>query len=272
MAGPLAVVASVVAIVAALRSVWSPCGLSMLSSINPMTEQGRGHRYPVTAAWFVAGSTLGGAAVGGAAAILAWLLSLVSVPPAVACWVGAMAALACLAADRRWFGFVLPDHPRQVDETWLRRYRRWVYAAGFGVQIGSGFATYIMTAGVYFTAVAATLTGDPLLALLVWVVFGLTRGLAVLMCASARSPERLAMIHARLARLAGWSADAAAAALAWAAFSLAGAAVGWRWPGAAGAVLAAGAAVLAWPRRPPSDGPAVAANAEPAAHSVETGR
>ena len=30
---------------AAVRSTWSPCGLSMLSTITPLTERARGHRY-----------------------------------------------------------------------------------------------------------------------------------------------------------------------------------------------------------------------------------
>src|SRR5262245_28638289 len=46
----------VVAVAAAVRSTWSPCGLSMLSSITPFGERSRGHRYSVTAAWFVVGA------------------------------------------------------------------------------------------------------------------------------------------------------------------------------------------------------------------------
>ena len=47
-----------VATVSAIRGVWSPCGLSMLSSITPMTEAGRGNRFAVTARWFVVGGVV----------------------------------------------------------------------------------------------------------------------------------------------------------------------------------------------------------------------
>ena len=36
---PLVPVAALVAVVAALRSLWSPCGLSMLSTITPLAER-----------------------------------------------------------------------------------------------------------------------------------------------------------------------------------------------------------------------------------------
>ena len=56
----IAAVASLVALAAAVRSTWSPCGLSMLSTITPLSEQAKGHSYRSTAAWFVLGATVGG--------------------------------------------------------------------------------------------------------------------------------------------------------------------------------------------------------------------
>ena len=44
-----------VAVVAAARSTWSPCGVSMLATVTPLAEQGRGHRYRSTATWFIVG-------------------------------------------------------------------------------------------------------------------------------------------------------------------------------------------------------------------------
>src|SRR3546814_9872959 len=37
--------ASLTAVAAAIRSTWSPCGLSMLSTITPIGEQGRNQRW-----------------------------------------------------------------------------------------------------------------------------------------------------------------------------------------------------------------------------------
>ena len=62
-------VLAALAVAAAVRSTWSPCGLSMLSTVTPIAERGRGHRFWVTATWFVVGSLLGGACLGGLAAL-----------------------------------------------------------------------------------------------------------------------------------------------------------------------------------------------------------
>jgi hypothetical protein len=91
----------------------------------------------------------------------------------------------------------LPHHRRQVNELWLNRYRSWVYGAGFGWQIGNGLATYIMTAAVYLTIVLGALTGSPVAALALGLVFGLVRGLAILLVAGVTSPARLAGFHRR---------------------------------------------------------------------------
>ena len=197
------VLAAVTAVVAAVRGMWSPCGLSMLSSLNPVAERGRGYRFGVTAAWYVAGAVAGGAllgvALGGGAAALA------PVGPTPRRVLALVAAAVAVASDTRVFGHSLPDHPRQVDERWLVTYRRWIYAGGYGVQIGAGFATYIMTAAVYLTAALAMLLGDPLRAFGIGVLFGAVRGLTVLLAAGARTPDRLRAAHRRIAALDGAS-------------------------------------------------------------------
>jgi hypothetical protein len=194
--------AAATAMAAAVRSTWSPCGLSMLSTITPLAEQGRGHRYRSTAAWFVFGALLGGATLGlGAAALAAgvgWLAPAEGSILAVA----ALAALVTVASDLRLFGFQLPVHPRQVNELWLGRFRSWVYGSGFGWQIGFGFATYIMTGAVYLTVALAVLTGSPLVAFGLSVLFSAVRGLAILLGAFIRSPEELVAFHRRFDALA----------------------------------------------------------------------
>ena len=54
----LVAVGLVVAAAAAFRGTWSPCGLSMLSTVTPLAESGRGHRYRWTATWFFLGAVL----------------------------------------------------------------------------------------------------------------------------------------------------------------------------------------------------------------------
>jgi hypothetical protein len=193
----LAILAVVVAVGAAVRSIWSPCGLSMLSTITPMAEAGRGHRFRSTAAWFVLGSVVGGATLGGLMALAAFAAQSLGVTVGVGLGVTAMAALITAASDGRVGGFHLPGHIRQVNERWLDRYRSWVYGAGFGWQIGVGLATYIMTAGVYLLILMGGLIADPVIALAVGTIFGLVRGLAVYLSAGLDSPSALLAFHAR---------------------------------------------------------------------------
>jgi hypothetical protein len=213
----LALAAGLIAVVAAARSTWSPCGLSMLSSITPLAEQGRGHRYRMTAAWFILGSLVGGASLGlllaagaaGASAIAASSTSLAIV--------AAAACLVTVAADAHVGGFHLPIHRRQVNERWLDQFRPWVYGAGFGWQIGTGVATYVKTCAVYLMIVLAVLTGNPAIAILVGVAFGLVRGLAVFLGRHITSAAALAEFHRRLvaaepvARVATTACEAAVA-------------------------------------------------------------
>jgi hypothetical protein len=202
------------ALVAAVRGLWSPCGMSMLSSLNPVSERGRGHRFWVTALWYIAGATLGGALLGGALALGALAIGAVTLPSGVTWSLALAAAAAAVASDLRLGGWSLPVHPRQVDERWLTTYRRWIYAGGYGAQIGTGFVTYIMSAAVYLTAALAVLTGRPGAALLGGLVFGSVRGLGIALAATARDPERLRTLLARVDAAAGPSVLLAALAQA----------------------------------------------------------
>jgi hypothetical protein len=190
------------AVAAAARSTWSPCGLSMLSSITPFSERSRGHRYVVTAIWFVLGALAGGVTLGAGAAVLAMGASGLGLGsrPATLSILAAAVALGAAAVDSGVFGDWLPIIRRQVDDGWLRRYRPWFYGAGFGWQIGVGVATYVMTAAVFLLIVLAALTAQPATAVALGAFFGLSRGLTVLLTSRAGSPERLRALHRRMAQ------------------------------------------------------------------------
>ena len=194
----IAVLAAVTALAAAARSTWSPCGLSMLSTITPLAEASRGRRFRCdrrpgswSARWW-AGRR--------------WARA----PRCSPRWSAPSTCrpVSCSASPRwppHWpspadaglGGLRTPGHIRQVNEDWLERYRSWVYGAGFGWQIGVGLATYIMTAAVYLTVVLAALTGRPLVALAIGCLFGLARGLAILLGARITSPAALVAFHRR---------------------------------------------------------------------------
>jgi MFS family permease len=195
----LVILAFVVAFAAAVRSTWSPCGLSMLSTITPLTERGRGRSYAVTSMWFIAGAFLGGVTLGAGAAVIALLVHLVGLSVTAAMGLCALLALVAASSDLRILGFRIPGHTRQVNELWLDSFRSWVYGAGFGWQIGVGLATYIMTAAVYLTIVMAALTASPLVAVVVGAFFGFIRGLAILLTARVTTPSQLRSFHRRFA-------------------------------------------------------------------------
>lgn len=208
----LVAVAFGLAVVAAARSTWSPCGISMLSTLTPIGERSRGHSYPVTVGWFVVGAVAGGATLGVLSAGLAALVGVWSPSARAVAVLVVVAAVVTIGSDLKVAGLRLPTVPRQVNEVWTGRYRNWVYAAGFGAQIGVGLSTYVMTAAVYLTIVLAALTGRPLTALLVGVTFGTVRGLAILLGARLRSPEAIRRFHQRFESLAATSLAIAVAA------------------------------------------------------------
>ena len=174
----------------------------MLSTFTPLSERGRGRRYWMTATWFIVGAALGGAALGGISALGAAIIGALGTQysHSMLFILGALFALGS-AIDFGALGPALPHHPRQVDETWLRQFRRWFTAGGFGIQIGFGLATYIMTTGVYLTMLIGALSGSPLLAFFTGLGFGVVRGALVLTGSRITSSERLLAFHRRLESL-----------------------------------------------------------------------
>jgi hypothetical protein len=92
----------------------------------------------------------------------------------------------------------LPGPRRQVNEDWLRRYRGWVYGAGFGGQLGIGVVTIVTTSLVYATLLAAFLSADAGLGAVVGGVGGAARGLSLLAGARVTAPDDLVRLHSRL--------------------------------------------------------------------------
>jgi len=244
--------ASVVAVAAAVRSTWSPCGLSMLSTITPIGEQARRNRYATSAAWFIAGAVLGGATLGAGAALLAAGVGALDLPGSTTVAVAAALAAVTVASDLQLGGFRLPSHTRQVNETWLDQFRSWVYGGGFGWQIGVGLATYVTTAAVYLMIALAALTASPVAAFGIVTGFGFVRGLAVLLGARLTTPQKMLALHRRLEELLPTAQRAVVAVQAVVLAIAAGAAWG---PAPAVALAAAGGAAVVGRRPRPAPRP-----------------
>jgi hypothetical protein len=166
----------------------------MLASITPLGERGRGKRWGATATAYVAGSGVGGAAVGALAGFAGWLvLRSVSVATRVELVVALLATgviLDALAA--------LPGPRRQVDESWLDRYRGGVYGFGFGVQLGAGVLTIVTASAVYAVLGCALASASPAAGTLIGAVAGLLRGATLLSAWAVRDPQQLVRFHGRM--------------------------------------------------------------------------
>jgi hypothetical protein len=215
-------VAALVTVASAVRSTWSPCGLSMLASITPLAETGRGNRFRTTATWFVIGSTLGGLTLGLGVATLAVGVHGLGLSSTAVGVVALATAVLAAASDTGAKGLRLLVHHRQVNERWLDQFRPWVYAAGFGWQIGTGLATYITTAAVYLMVVLGALGGSPAWAAALGVSFGVVRGLSVLLGRNITNPDALRTFHRKfvdagpkVSRVTVFCEVVAAEALSW---------------------------------------------------------
>jgi hypothetical protein len=194
----LILIGCLLAVVGALRAAWSPCGLSMLSSLTPVGERSRGFSWRVTASAYaigaIAAATLTGAGLGALGSLL---------PGATGWRTTALLAtvVVALAIDATPLRRRLPLARGQVNEDWMARYRGWVYGFGYGARLGIGFTTLVACAAVYATVVSEVLVGSALAGALIGFVFGAVKALSLLPARAGRDHASLAALHRTLARL-----------------------------------------------------------------------
>jgi sulfite exporter TauE/SafE len=175
----------------------------MLSSIHPLGERARHNRWGITVTAMTVGSVGAGALVGFALGGLGALVLPVAGEAAGLLIIGS-GAVGAGAADLR--KIPVPGPHRQVDETWIGPYRGWVYGGAFGIQLGSGVATYVVTWGVYATFLAALLSGSAGAGAIIGGVFGAGRALLPLAAGWIDRPSRLTAFHQKMA---AWARPAA---------------------------------------------------------------
>jgi sulfite exporter TauE/SafE len=168
----------------------------MLSSIHPLGERARHNKWVVTALAFTVGAIVSGAAVGLALGGVGSVL--VQMTPTAL--LVATAAVALTAGILDFVGPKAPGPARQVNETWIGNFRGWVYGGAFGLELGLGVFTYVVTWGVYAALAAALLTTSPLAGALVGATFGIGRSLSVLAAGYVDRPSRLVSFNRALAK------------------------------------------------------------------------
>jgi sulfite exporter TauE/SafE len=172
----------------------------MLTSITPLGERGRMRRWGSTTAWYLLGTSLGGAAIGAVSGGLGAGLAALDLPGTLVLLIAAVACLVAALSDAR--GIRPLSWRRQVDETWLGRYRGWVVGGGFGLQLGFGVVTIVSSASIYAAFVLAVLTGSFWGGLAVGLTFGVLRAAPLLTVRRVRDNASLGQLYRRVASLA----------------------------------------------------------------------
>jgi hypothetical protein len=166
---------------AGVTGAWSPCGFSMVETLAPQGYAGRMRVTVAACATFAAGALAGGAITFGGLALLGEALG-AGGPAALA--VAAAVALAAAIGEARG-ARIVPQVRRQVPESWRRRMPVPLAAGLYGVLLGLGFTTFILTFAVWALAGACIAIGDPALGLAVGLAFGAGRLLPVVVLAPA---------------------------------------------------------------------------------------
>ncbi len=172
----------------------------MLTSITPLGERGRRRRWGLTTAWYVAGSTAGGAAVGVLAGGLAIAVSGISAGPRALLVIGALAC-ACGSSERRAghpAAVVAPAGRRDVAAALPRLGGRRRLRDPARLRPGDDRVECLGLRG----ARLAVLTGSFWAAVAVGTTFGLVRALPLLSVRGVRSTEALASLHRRVSAIA----------------------------------------------------------------------
>jgi len=159
----------------------------MLSSIHPLGERARQNRWALTVTAFTVGAVVSGALLGLGLGALGSLVA--PAEGAVLLLATAIGAFTAGALDVT--GVKVPGPSRQVNETWIGVFRGWVYGGGFGLQLGLGLATYVVTWGVYAAYIAAFATVSPVQGALVGATFGVGRSLSLWLAGYVDRPSRL---------------------------------------------------------------------------------
>jgi hypothetical protein len=194
-----------VAFVAGLAGGWSPCGLSMVETL----AAGRRATRAAGALAFTAGALAGGVVTfGGLAALGAWLGAGGAAAAAVAV-AALLTAAAGDAAGRR----IIPQVRRQVPESW-RRIMPLPLASGlYGVLLGLGFTTFVLSFATWGLAAACLAVGAPATGVAVGIAFAAGRAVPVValapLLASAMAERPGVLRGLRAVAAAGLAAAAA---------------------------------------------------------------
>jgi hypothetical protein len=176
------------AVIAGITGAWSPCGFSMVETLAPAGYAGRLRTTAVACTTFAAGALAGGVITFGGLALIGARLG--PQAPFVAATVALMAAIGEARGLR-----IVPQVRRQVPESGRRKLPVPLAAGLYGVLLGLGFTTFILSFAVWALAGISVALGDAHLGLLIGLGFGAGRALPVI----ALAPAGGGRLHAAMA-------------------------------------------------------------------------
>jgi hypothetical protein len=173
---------AVAAVLIGLTGAWSPCGFSMVETIGLAGDGGRRWTTIAACATFVPGAVLGGIVTFGSLSALGEAIHGAGGRPAYV--VAAAIAVAAAAAEARGIRIV-PQIRRQLPEGWRWTMPLPLASALYGVLLGLGFTTFVLSFGVWALAGISVALGEPSAGLLIGAAFGIGRAIPVLAVAPA---------------------------------------------------------------------------------------
>ena len=155
---------------------WSPCGFSMIETIGPTGHTGGQPTTLAACATFFPGALIGAVFTFGGISLVGAAM------PGEAGWLsytvaGVVAFLAAIAEARG--RRIAPQIRRQLPEHWRRIMPMPVAAALYGILLGLGFTTFVLTFGVWALAGISLALGEPVAGLAIGLGFGVGRAIPI---------------------------------------------------------------------------------------------
>jgi hypothetical protein len=175
--GVLETALGVAALLIGATGTFSPCGLSVIDTIGPTGHTGGRRTTTAACVAFLPGAVAGGLITFGTLAAIGDLLH--GAGGRVSYLIAAGIALVAAALEVRGTRIV-PQIRRQLPEHWRRVMPMPVAAALYGVLLGIGFTTFVLSFGVWALAGVSLAIGDPSLGLVLGACFGVGRALPIL--------------------------------------------------------------------------------------------
>jgi hypothetical protein len=186
MTGPVEIALIAAALLIGATGTFSPCGLSVIDTIGPTGHSGGRRVTTAACAAFLPGAVAGGLLTFGSLALVGDALH--GAGGRAGYLVAAAIALVAALLEARGTRIV-PQIRRQLPEHWRRVLPMPLAAALYGLLLGIGFTTFVLSFGVWALAGVSLALGDPTVGLLIGAAFGIGRAIPIVALApSAGGP------------------------------------------------------------------------------------